>query len=203
MAIIDFFDRGCGIDPDSDYLIFGELRTTYREAQLFTCRVANGLLSLGCQKEAKAADSLVIATDFDREGELIGLESLEVALEVNPDLELTVKRANTAAFAKDAPVHTADLRDWTAVDRIVGTEKPDAIVHLAARAGVRPSIKEPKLYIDTNITGTWHILEAARLHGVPRVVSASSSARAAAVSASRSAIAPARSPATSGGRARA
>ena len=38
------------------------------------------------QKEAKAADSLVIATDFDREGELIGLESLEVALEVNPDL---------------------------------------------------------------------------------------------------------------------
>ncbi len=38
------------------------------------------------QKEAKAADSLVIATDFDREGELIGLEALESCLEVNPDL---------------------------------------------------------------------------------------------------------------------
>jgi len=86
-----------------------------------------------------------------------------------------IKRANIAAFADHAPIHTADLRDGTAVDRIVGTEKPDAIVHLAARAGVRPSIKEPKLYIDTNITGTWHILEAARVHGVPRVVSASSS----------------------------
>jgi len=55
MAIIDFFDRGCSIDPDSDYLVFGDRRTSYREAQLFTYRVANGLLALGCQKEAKAA----------------------------------------------------------------------------------------------------------------------------------------------------
>ena len=86
-----------------------------------------------------------------------------------------IKRANIAAFAKAAPLYEADLRDWSAVERCVAAEKPDAIVHLAARAGVRPSIKEPKLYIDTNITGTWHILEAARLHGVPRVVSASSS----------------------------
>ena len=53
------------------------------------------------QKEAKAADSLVIATDFDREGELIGLESLEVALEVNPDLEPTVKRARYSALTKE------------------------------------------------------------------------------------------------------
>jgi UDP-glucuronate 4-epimerase len=86
-----------------------------------------------------------------------------------------IKRANIAGFAKDVPVHEADLRDWDAVEKAVRETKPDCIVHLAARAGVRPSIKEPKLYIDTNITGTWHILEAARLHGVPRVVSASSS----------------------------
>jgi UDP-glucuronate 4-epimerase len=83
-----------------------------------------------------------------------------------------IKRAN---LPKDVPVFEADLRDWDAVERAVRETKPDCIVHLAARAGVRPSIKEPKLYIDTNITGTWHILEAARLHGVPRVVSASSS----------------------------
>jgi UDP-glucuronate 4-epimerase len=48
-------------------------------------------------------------------------------------------------------------------------------VHLAARAGVRPSIKEPKLYIDTNITGTFNLLEAAKLADVPRFVFASSS----------------------------
>ena len=50
MAIIDYFDRGCRIAPDSDYLIFGERRFTYREAQRFSYRVANGLLALGCRK---------------------------------------------------------------------------------------------------------------------------------------------------------
>ena len=101
--------------------------------------------------------------------------TVSVLDDFNDFYDPAIKRANIAGFAKDAPVHEADLRDWAAVERIVGAEKPDAIVHLAARAGVRPSIKEPKLYIDTNITGTWHILEAARLHAVPRVVSASSS----------------------------
>ena len=101
--------------------------------------------------------------------------TVSVLDDFNDFYDPVIKRANIAGFAKDAPVHEADLRDWAAVERIVGAEKPDAIVHLAARAGVRPSIKEPKLYIDTNITGTWHILEAARLHAVPRVVSASSS----------------------------
>ncbi len=86
-----------------------------------------------------------------------------------------IKRANVAGFAKDVRVHEADLRDWDAVERAVREDRPDCIVHLAARAGVRPSIQQPKLYIDTNITGTWHLLEAARLHGVPRFISASSS----------------------------
>ena len=101
--------------------------------------------------------------------------TVSVLDDFNDFYDPAIKRANTAAFAAHASIHEADLRDWAAVERIVGVEKPDAIVHLAARAGVRPSIKEPRLYIDTNITGTWHILEAARLHGVPRVVSASSS----------------------------
>lgn len=53
------------------------------------------------QKEAKRADRLVIGTDFDREGELIGLEALEVCLEVNPDLEPTLKRARYSALTKE------------------------------------------------------------------------------------------------------
>ena len=53
------------------------------------------------QKEAKAADSLVIGTDFDREGELIGLEALEVCLAVNPDLESTLKRARYSALTRE------------------------------------------------------------------------------------------------------
>jgi len=86
-----------------------------------------------------------------------------------------IKRANVAAFSKHTPIYEADIRDADAVARVFREQKPDAVVHLAARAGVRPSIKEPKLYIDTNITGTWNLLEAARVHGVPRFVSASSS----------------------------
>ena len=55
MAIIDFFDRGCTINPEGDYLIFGDRRITYREARDVTNRMANGLLALGCVKESKAA----------------------------------------------------------------------------------------------------------------------------------------------------
>src|SRR5206468_8632790 len=54
-------------------------------------------------------------------------------------------------------------------------QKFDAITHLAARAGVRPSIQHPQLYYDTNVTGTLHLLDAARIAGVERFIFASSS----------------------------
>jgi len=53
------------------------------------------------RKVAKDADTVVIATDFDREGELIGLEALGQVLEVNPGVEDTVKRARYSALTKD------------------------------------------------------------------------------------------------------
>jgi len=51
----------------------------------------------------------------------------------------------------------------------------EAIAHLAARAGIRPSIQHPQLYYDTNVTGTLHLLDAARVTGVERFIFASSS----------------------------
>jgi UDP-glucuronate 4-epimerase len=86
-----------------------------------------------------------------------------------------IKRRNIAAFVADAPVHEADIRDRETVWRIVKGGGFDTIAHLAARAGVRPSIRDPKLYLDTNITGTWHLLEAAKEAGVSRFICASSS----------------------------
>ena len=65
-----------------------------------------------------------------------------------------IKRQNLQAFISDIRLHTIDLRDKNAILATVSAEKPDAIVHLAARAGVRPSIAQPELYIETNITGT-------------------------------------------------
>ena len=69
-----------------------------------------------------------------------------------------------------------DIRDAEGVRRLVGQVRPEAIVHLAARAGVRPSIEAPSLYADVNVVGTVHWLEAAsRLEPRPRFVYASSS----------------------------
>lgn len=86
-----------------------------------------------------------------------------------------IKRANIASVAGDITVHTADLREARAVNEIFEREKFDAIVHLAARAGVRPSIGHAQLYYDTNVSGTLHLLEAARRVGIDRFIFASSS----------------------------
>ena len=86
-----------------------------------------------------------------------------------------IKRENIAAVAQDVTIHHVDLRDASAVRKLFGGEKVDSIVHLAARAGVRPSIQDPQLYYDTNVTGTLHLLEAARVAGVKRFIFASSS----------------------------
>ena len=86
-----------------------------------------------------------------------------------------IKQANIAGFAKDVVAHHLDLRDGASVRNLFHREKFEAIAHLAARAGVRPSIQHPQLYYDTNVTGTLHLLEAARVTGVKRFLFASSS----------------------------
>src|SRR5215468_8326613 len=86
-----------------------------------------------------------------------------------------IKQANIAGFAKDVTVCHVDLRENDSVRTVFGREKADVIMHLAARAGVRPSIQSPQLYYDTNVAGTLHLLEAARVTEVERFIFASSS----------------------------
>jgi len=86
-----------------------------------------------------------------------------------------IKRANIEPARKSIQLYETDIRDEEAVRRIVKNGRFDTIIHLAARAGVRPSILEPKLYIDTNINGTFHLLEAAKQAGTGRFIFASSS----------------------------
>src|SRR5580692_7952368 len=86
-----------------------------------------------------------------------------------------IKKQNLQAFISDIRLHTIDLRDKNAILDTVSADKPDAIVHLAARAGVRPSIARPELYIETNIAGTFHLLEASKVCGVGRFIFGSSS----------------------------
>lgn len=101
--------------------------------------------------------------------------SVAILDDFNDFYDPQIKRANIAAFAKDIRVHDVDLRDGGKVAKVFRNEKFDAIFHLAARAGVRPSIQQPQLYYDTNVAGTVHLLEAARSNGVEKFIFASSS----------------------------
>lgn len=86
-----------------------------------------------------------------------------------------VKESNVAALHTFPAyrLHRIDIRDLESLKALDGGY--DAIIHLAARAGVRPSIEEPVLYQEVNVRGTQNILEMARQWGVPRFVFASSS----------------------------
>ena len=79
------------------------------------------------------------------------------------------------ALAKPFTFLHGDLTDRAAVDEALASAKFDQIIHLAARAGVRPSLEEPALYQRVNVEGTVNLLEAARHNGVKKITLASSS----------------------------
>ncbi|MHC5539918.1 NAD-dependent epimerase/dehydratase family protein, partial [Singulisphaera rosea] len=88
------------------------------------------------------------------------------------------KRDNLALASKNHRFRLlhADIRDRNAVNSLFQDFNPDAVVHLAARAGVRPSIDDPALYADVNVLGTVNLLDAAvKLKSIPKFVYASSS----------------------------
>jgi UDP-glucuronate 4-epimerase len=107
---------------------------------------------------------------------LLGLgHEVSILDDFNDFYDPQIKRANIAALAEHLQVHQIDLRDGQAVRQLFHHERFELIAHLAARAGVRPSITAPQLYYDTNVTGTLHLLEAARAVGIGRFIFASSS----------------------------
>jgi UDP-glucuronate 4-epimerase len=96
----------------------------------------------------------------------------------DPFYARAMKEANLRAALKSPRCRLveADIRDAAAAKSLVSELVPDVIVHLAARAGVRPSIEDPALYADVNVLGTLHWLQAAsRIEPRPRFVYASSS----------------------------
>ena len=94
-----------------------------------------------------------------------------------------IKRRNLRAALEGTPgphggsvtLVEGDIRDTAALDRLFGQRPIDAVVHLAARAGVRPSIEAPLLYEDVNVKGTVNLLDACRRHRTHRFVFGSSS----------------------------
>ncbi len=105
-------------------------------------------------------------------GEVVALDNFD------PFYPESIKRSNLSIASANGRFRLieADIRDRGAIRRAVAEVSPDAIVHLAAAAGVRPSIEQPSLYVDVNVRGTSHLLEAASgMTNKPKFVYASSS----------------------------
>jgi len=96
---------------------------------------------------------------------------------LNPYYDVRLKEARLAALTsfQGFTFLKADLADSGAVFDLFGRQRFDAVAHLAAQAGVRYSLENPRAYIDSNLVGFFNILEASRLSGVPHLVFASSS----------------------------
>jgi UDP-glucuronate 4-epimerase len=106
-----------------------------------------------------------------RGDEVVGLDNLNDYYDVN------LKKARLARLERQKGFRFArlDLADRPGVEALFAVEKFDRVVHLAAQAGVRYSIENPHVYVDSNITGTLHILEGCRHHRVQHLVYASTS----------------------------
>jgi dTDP-glucose 4,6-dehydratase len=90
---------------------------------------------------------------------------------VNVDALTYAACLNNVASVADSPLYSfehADIRDRGAMDRVMAKHQPLAVMHLAAESHVDRSIDGPGTFIDTNVTGTYTLLEAARAHWVGR-----------------------------------
>jgi UDP-glucuronate 4-epimerase len=110
---------------------------------------------------------------------LLGSHAAAVTVfdDFNDFYDPAIKERNVAGHMRDPRYRLVrgDIRDKDALGALFAGRAFDVIVHLAARAGVRPSLDCASLYEETNIAGTLNILEEARAHGIHEVVFASSS----------------------------
>ncbi len=98
--------------------------------------------------------------------------------DLNSFYDISIKQQNIReiqSLAKPFTFIHGDITDRAALDELFRETKFDQIIHLAARAGVRPSLAEPALYQRVNVEGTVNLLEAARQNGVKKITIASSS----------------------------
>jgi UDP-glucuronate 4-epimerase len=103
--------------------------------------------------------------------------ALTIVDDLNDFYSPDTKRANLAAVRRAGPVtfYEADICDEERMSEVGRERRLDAIIHLAARAGVRPSLEQPLLYEQVNVRGTMVLLEMARRCGIRKFIFASSS----------------------------
>jgi UDP-glucuronate 4-epimerase len=101
-------------------------------------------------------------------------ERVVVIDDLNDFYDPALKRENVEELSSFANfrLFEVDIRDRASVEGVFAEEPPDVVCHLAARAGVRPSIKEPALYEEVNCGGTLNILEAVKGAGLTPISTA-------------------------------
>ena len=110
---------------------------------------------------------LLLAEGFD----VVGIDALTDYY----DVRLKEARHEILQQSNHFKAHIVNIEDNAALTAIFEDAKPEAVVHLAAQAGVRYSLENPRAYIDTNIIGTFNIMECARAFGVGHLLMASTS----------------------------
>jgi UDP-glucuronate 4-epimerase len=110
---------------------------------------------------------LLLAEGFD----VVGIDALTDYY----DVRLKEARHEILQQSNHFKAHIVNIEDHAALTAIFEDAKPEAVVHLAAQAGVRYSLENPRAYIDTNIIGTFNIMECARAFGVGHLLMASTS----------------------------
>ena len=106
-----------------------------------------------------------------RGDEVVGLDNLNDYYDVN------LKKARLAILEKQPRFRFVllDLANREGMEALFRAERFERVIHLGAQAGVRYSIQNPHAYVESNITGTLHVLEGCRHHGVEHLVFASTS----------------------------
>ncbi len=115
--------------------------------------------------------STLVERLLDEGREVVGLDAFDAFYDE------ALKRRNLAVAMRSARYRLVrtDIRDVEGVDRLFAEGRFEGVVHLAALAGVRPSLLDPARYADVNVNGSTTIFAAATRHGAPRIVFASSS----------------------------
>ena len=91
------------------------------------------------------------------------------------NLQLKHDRLATLAQFDGFKNHVVMLEDFDALTAVFDQFKPDVVVHLAAQAGVRYSLEHPRAYVDSNVVGSFNVIELAKQHCVKHLVIASTS----------------------------
>ena len=107
---------------------------------------------------------------------VVGVDSLNDYYDTTlKEWRLSALRAKSEELGTQLLFHHSDISDFDQVKQIFIQHKPDAVINLAARAGVRASVEDPWVYLDTNVKGTLNLLECCTVFEVKKFVLASTS----------------------------